>query len=103
MGVSNPSPLATYRQLVDEVLPYTHDFGPYCTEHGTSVSSAEHVEVDTGLTLTGSLSSNVWTGTIKATEPADYLFRLKGTMADGSVQILLFEIQVKEPRQSGWV
>lgn len=101
MGVRNPTPIATYNQLVDEVLPYDHDFGPYCTEHGTSVSSGETVDVDSGLTLTGSLTSNVWSGTIKATEPGDYQFRLKGTMADGTVKIELFAINIRDARNRG--
>jgi hypothetical protein len=83
---------------VDERLPYTHDFGPYCTEHSTSVSSAEHVDVDSGLTLTGSLSSNVWAGTVQATTPGSYQYRLKGTMADGTIQIILFQVDIKEGR-----
>lgn len=103
MALSNPTPFQTYTQLVDEKLPYTHDFGPYCTEHGTSVSSAEHIDVDSGLTLTGSLTNNVWNGTVHATEPGDYYFRLKGTMANGTIQVLLFRIQIKEPRQGAWV
>lgn len=98
MGQANPTPIVTYRQLVDEKLPYTHSFEPYTTEHGTSVSSAEHVDVDPGLTLTGSLSSNVWTGTVQATDPGDYLWKLKGTMADGTIQIVLFRVLIKEAR-----
>ena len=100
MPVHLAKPLAKYKQLEDEKLNFSHSFDPYASAHSTSVSTVEVVDAR-ALNIAGSLTDNTYTGTIQGGTPGDWTFKLKATMADGSIKIDMFEVEIQVARGDG--
>ena len=90
--------LAQYEQHKGSNLPVSHDFGPFATQHSTTLTDAAAQNATSGLTITDeAASSGLWSARLAATVVGNYTYELKGTFADGSEQVLEFLLCVVDP------
>jgi len=87
----------TYTQHKGENLPFSHDFAPYTTAHSTTVSTAA-VQNASGVTVsTEALADTLYSAQLSTPTVGRFTFELKATFADGTIQIMEFQVQVKDP------
>lgn len=88
--------LKTYEQHKGSMLSMTHDFAPWVNGLSSTLSAAVSQNVDSGLTVENeSTSGSQWTGRVgSTTNTGRFTFELKGTAANGDIQVVEFAIVV---------
>lgn len=78
----------------------SHGFIKYAALSGTTLSTAAAQEIDQGVSFSAeayNTSTGVWSAKVTANRVGMHKFELKGTFANGNIQILEFEIEVIDP------
>ena len=89
--------VVTYKQDVDEDLPFTHDFNPFCDLYDTTLSSTAAQNVDDGLTFTlDTPASNKVTGNVTASRGGMYFAEILATFASGRKEKITFKFDIKD-------
>ena len=88
---------ATYRAHKNDVFNVSHSVKRYERTHSTTVSTIAAQNVDDGLSIGNETTTDdLWSAQITCSSTGTHRYELKETYADGSKQILEFEVVVED-------
>lgn len=86
-----------YEAHKGDVFNVSHSVKPYERTHSTTVSTVAAQNIDDGIAIgSEALTDDLWSAQITCSSTGTHRYELKETYADGSIQILEFEVVVSD-------